>query len=73
VHEANAGLYDEPFLRAARDRLDAGGALVVWSAERTPALAQALRSVFGDVEEQDHAVRLQDRDEHYWLYAGFRL
>jgi hypothetical protein len=28
--------------------------------------------VFADVEERDHAVRLQDRDEHYWLYAAHR-
>ena len=27
VHQANAALYDEPFLRAVRDRLNAGGAL----------------------------------------------
>jgi spermidine synthase len=72
VHQANGALYDEPFLRTARDRLGPGGALVVWSAERSPALADALRSVFGDVEEHEHAVRLQDRDEHYWLYAARR-
>ena len=72
IHPANAALYDEPFLRAARDRLNSGGALVVWSAERSPALAETLRTVFGGVEEKDHAVRLQDRDEHYWLYAARR-
>jgi spermidine synthase len=72
VHEANAALYDEPFLRAALDRLNPGGALVVWSAERSPALAAVLRAVFGEVEEQAHAVRLQERDEHYWLYAARR-
>ncbi len=72
VHQANAALYDEPFLRAALDRLNVGGALVVWSAERSPALADALSSVFGDVEERVHPVRLQDRDEHYWLYAARR-
>jgi spermidine synthase len=72
VHEANSVLYDEPFLHAAHGRLNPGGALVVWSAERSPALVDALRSVFGDVREQDHAVLLQDRDEHYWLYAARR-
>ena len=72
VHQANAALYDEPFLRAVLDRLRPGGALVVWSAERSPALVETLRSVFGEVEEQDHDVRLQDRDEHYWLYAARR-
>ena len=72
VHATNAALYDEPFLRAARERLSSGGAFVVWSAARSPDLADTLRSVFGEVEEQDHAVRLQDRDEHYWLYAAHR-
>jgi spermidine synthase len=72
VHEANAAIYDEPFLRRVLDRLEPGGALVVWSAERATGLHDRLRTVFGDVEEQDHGVRLQDRDEHYWLYAAHR-
>jgi spermidine synthase len=73
VHDANADLYGERFLRAARERLDPGGALVVWSAERSPALAATLRTVFGQVREEDHAVQLQDRDEHYWLYTARRV
>jgi spermidine synthase len=73
VHEANARLYGENFLHAARERLTPGGALVIWSAERSPTLAGALTAVFGDVEEQGHDVRLQDRDEHYWLYAARRV
>jgi spermidine synthase len=73
VHEANARLYGEIFLHAARERLNPGGALVIWSAERSPALAAALTAVFGDVEEQEHDVLLQDRDEHYWLYAARRV
>jgi spermidine synthase len=72
VHEANAVLYDTPFLESALARLNPGGALVVWSAERSSALAEALRAVFGDVREEAHDVRLQDRDEHYWLYAARR-
>lgn len=72
VHTANAVIYGEPFLRAVLDRLNAGGALVVWSAERSPTLVDTLRAVFDRVEERDHAVRLQDRDEHYWLYAAHR-
>ncbi len=72
VHLTNAALYDELFLRAAHDRLKPGGVLVVWSAEQSSGLADALRAVFGGVEERDQAVRLQDRDEHYWLYAARR-
>jgi spermidine synthase len=73
VHATNAAIYDAPFLRALRDRLGPGGALVVWSAERTPALVETLREVFSEVEERDHPVRLQDRDEHYWLYSARRV
>jgi spermidine synthase len=72
VHEANAAIYDEPFLRGVLDRLEPGGALVVWSADPAAELEERLRNVFGQVEVQDHAVRLQDRDEHYWLYAAHR-
>jgi spermidine synthase len=70
VHTDNAAIYEEPFLHAVRDRLEPGGALVVWSAERSSTLVDSLRAVFDEVEEQDHAVRLQERDEHYWLYAA---
>jgi spermidine synthase len=72
VHATNAAIYDEPFLRAVHDRLDPGGAFVVWSAARACGLAGTLRAVFGEVEEHDQAVRLQDREEHYWLYAAHR-
>jgi spermidine synthase len=70
VHTGNATVYDEPFLRGLRERLAPGGALVVWSAARAASLASTLRKVFAVVEEHDHEVRLQDRDEHYWLYAA---
>jgi len=72
VHATNAGLYDVPFLTAVRDRLADGGALVVWSADRAPALLDALRDVFEEASEHRHEVLLQDRDEHYWLYAAHR-
>jgi len=72
VHDANRAIYDEPFLRAVHDRLEPGGALVVWSAAPAPRLLVTLRSVFGDVDERQHAVRLQERDERYWLYAARR-
>jgi spermidine synthase len=72
VHQGNAALYREPFLASLRDRLTLGGAVVVWSASRDPELRADLEIVFGDVEEHAHEVRLQDRDDHYWLYAGRR-
>jgi spermidine synthase len=72
VHDSNAALYDVPFLRAVRRVLGAGGALVVWSADRSTELLASLRDVFGEAAEHAHEVRLQDRDEHYWLYAAHR-
>jgi spermidine synthase len=73
VHAANAALYRRPFLETVRERLTPGGTLVVWSAGRSPDLLAELRSAFDDAEERAHDVRLQDRDEHYWLYVGRRV
>jgi len=70
VHEANATLYQAPALAAARAVLRPGGALVVWSAAEAPDLLDALRTVFGAAEELPQQVRLQERDEAYWLYVA---
>jgi len=70
VHESNASIYEAPFLLGARAALRPGGALVVWSADEAPALAETLRETFGDVEARPHDVLLQGRDEHYWLYVA---
>jgi spermidine synthase len=70
VHAANAALYTAPALTAARAVLRPGGALVVWSAAESGELEEALREVFGDVEALPFEVRLQERDEHYWLYVA---
>jgi spermidine synthase len=70
VHAANAALYEPPALTEARRVLRPGGALVVWCADEAPALEESLRTVFGTVEAQPHAVQLQDRDERYWLYLA---
>jgi spermidine synthase len=70
VHAANAALYEAPALIDARRILRPGGALVVWSAAEASTLEQSLLSVFAEVEVQPHDVRLQDRDEHYWLYVA---
>jgi spermidine synthase len=72
VHEANAALYDEPFLRVVHERLSDGGALVVWSAHHAPDLTDTLAEVFTEVSERAVEVRLQDRDESYWLYSAHR-
>jgi spermidine synthase len=73
VHTENCDVYRRAFLQTVRDRLAPGGALVVWSADRAPELVDTLQTDFDEVEERDHPVRLQDRDEHYWLYAARRV
>jgi spermidine synthase len=70
VHEANAALYREPFLRTARALLRPGGALAIWSAAEEPDLVTTLDRVFDSAEGRRHDVLLQDRDEHYWLYVA---
>jgi spermidine synthase len=72
VHETNEAVYEEQFLRRCRDVLGPGGVLVVWSASAAPDLLEAMRDVFGEVEEQAHDVLLQDRPEQYFLYLARR-
>jgi spermidine synthase len=70
VHATNAALYEEAALARVRAVLRPGGALVVWSAEESRELVEALRKVFTDVEVRPHDVRLQERDERYWLHLA---
>jgi spermidine synthase len=72
VHEGNALLYRAPFLREVAATLREGGALVVWSASEARELAAALEEVFGAVASLPMPVRLQDREEDYWLYLARR-
>lgn len=70
VHEQNAGLYRRPALAEAARVLRPGGAVVIWSAARAPKLAETMAAVFAEVSESALPVRLQGRDEQYWLYSG---
>ena len=70
VHAGNAALYEPPALAAAKAVLRPGGALVIWSMAESPDLEAAMGLVFGDVEARAHEVRLQERDEQYWLYVA---
>jgi spermidine synthase len=72
VHDANEALYTGSFLATVHRALTPGGGLVVWSAARAPQLLTDLAAVFDHAEEQGHDVRLQERDEQYWLYAARR-
>lgn len=70
VHDGNAALYEEPFLRLTRRLLRAEGALAIWSADQAPTLEAALRAVYDEVEPLTYAVDLQGREETYWLYVA---
>jgi spermidine synthase len=70
VHEGNARLYQAPFLSDCGRILRPGGALVVWSMDEAEELQQRMGEVFDEVSALPHPVRLQDRDEHYWLIVG---
>ena len=70
VHEQNAALYREEFLRTTTRALTAGGALCVWAANEAPDLEAAMSAAFGTVEKISYPVRLQGRDEHYLLYLS---
>ncbi len=70
VHESNARLYEPEFLREARRILRPGGSLAIWSMDDAPALQESMAGVFDDVAAHRQPVRLQDRDEEYWLLVG---
>jgi spermidine synthase len=72
VHGENVSLYEDAFLAQCQEMLNPGGALVVWSADVAPDLADGMRRVFGDVRETSYDVLLQDRPETYHLYSAQR-
>ena len=70
VHTTNAGLYAAGPLGEVARTLRPGGRLVVWSADRSPALAAAIGAAYDTCAERRLPVALQGRDEAYWLYTG---
>jgi len=70
VHDTNVALYEPPFLTEAKRLLRPGGALVVWSADASPKLEATMDKVFGNAETRAYDVRLQERDEQYWLHVA---
>lgn len=70
VHEANATLYETPFLSRCAAALAPGGQLCVWSMAAAPAVTEAMRDAFSRVDADPVPVRLQGRAESYWLLRG---
>jgi spermidine synthase len=72
VHESNAQVYSHDFLESTGEIINPGGALVVWSADPAPELAQTMERVFGSCTEHRYDVLLQERSEQYLLYLSRR-
>ena len=72
VHEDNAAIYGAGFLAEVARVLTPGGVVAVWSASRSEPLEAALEQVTGDARTVRLPVRLQGRDEAYWLHLAGR-
>ncbi|MFC6161665.1 spermine/spermidine synthase domain-containing protein [Kribbella jiaozuonensis] len=70
VYNENSAIYTSSFLTTCRAKLRAGGVLTVWSSSSTEALESAVTTVFGACQVTPVPVRLQARDETYFVYQG---
>ncbi|MBB5837509.1 hypothetical protein [Kribbella italica] len=70
VYDGNAAIYTDGFLAVCRSRLRPGGVLTVWSSSASAALEGAIGNVFGACVVSPVPVRLQGRDETYYVYQG---
>ena len=72
VYDANAAVYQSDFIAVCAARLRDGGTLSLWSQDDSTALREALAEHFTEVSADCHPVRLQGRDENYWIVRGTR-
>jgi spermidine synthase len=70
VYDGNAAIYTDGFLGVCRSRLWPGGVLTVWSSSASAALEGAIGNVFGACVISPVPVKLQGRDETYYVYQG---
>jgi spermidine synthase len=72
VHDVNEHVYRDEFVTTCAGRLADEGLLSVWSMADSDALRQRLAARFEEVSTEPVDVRLQGRDERYWILAGRR-
>ena len=70
VHPGNAAVYGDAFVAECVRVLRPGGTLAVWSMADSPALRTTLGRHLHDVDAERVPVRLQGRDEAYWVISG---
>src|SRR5690606_35752904 len=73
IHQENAELYEDGFLRRVRAALRPDGCLAVWSADRSAPLRDRLAAVFGGCAERAVVCRRQGRDVEYTVYLAGQL
>ena len=72
VHPENAAVYGDAFVIECVRVLRPGGTLAVWSMADSPALRSTLNRHLHDVATERVPVRLQGRDEDYWILSARR-
>ena len=72
VHPDNAGVYGDAFVAECVRVLRPGGTLAVWSMADSRALRVTLDAHLDHVEAERVPVRLQGRDEAYWILSAQR-
>ena len=70
VYDANAAIYQAPFLEVCRMALRPGGVLAVWSSHDSDDLASNIAREFDCCDRQPVDVALQERRTEYWLLTG---
>ncbi len=72
VHAGNAAVYGDAFVAECARILRPGGTLAVWSMADSVTLRATLGAHLVDVEAERVPVRLQGRDEAYWILTARR-
>ncbi|WP_456695472.1 hypothetical protein [Aeromicrobium sp. P5_D10] len=72
VHDGNAAVYGSSFIDVCAARLRPGGSLCIWSMAPSEVVLAGLAATFVEVHETRIPVRLQGREEDYWILTGSR-